>query len=500
MFLSYQSRGLCLFSENITATPLQLSFSDGSENMLNRIAYILILPLFLFHGCSGKEVIDEPAVDTVPPVLISVAPKNNAENVSSEIDRIVLTFDKEIALASPHNIRLNNIVVFTPEVSGKEIRISIQLQKDTHYDLTIPKGKIRNTSGVALEEEITLSFRTEKPEVVQINENLVVSNPSPEAVKIYNFLRENYGQKIISGAMANVSWNAYEADWVYKHTGKYPALNCYDYIHLPWSPANWIDYSDIAPVKNWWNSGGIVAAGWHWIVPAAEGVTDLNSMTYEPAKTAFRAKNAVTEGTWENEVMKADLQKMAGYLKLLRDENIPVLWRPLHEAAGNIYEYNGGTAWFWWGYDGAEVFRQLWIYMFEYFESQGLNNLIWVWTSQTKDEPFYPGDDYVDIIGRDIYNKSSAKDIAGEFATLSAGYPGKMVTLSECGGVAAISDQWKQGAAWSWFMPWYDYERTNNPAGSAFNQVDHQFADIDFWKAAFDSEYVITKGQLPDFK
>jgi mannan endo-1,4-beta-mannosidase len=34
-----------------------------------------------------------------------------------------------------------------------------------------------------------------------------------------------------------------EADWVYAQTGKYPALNCFDFFHFVFSPSNWIDYA-----------------------------------------------------------------------------------------------------------------------------------------------------------------------------------------------------------------------------------------------------------------
>ncbi len=39
--------------------------------------------------------------------------------------------------------------------------------------------------------------------------------------------------------------------------------------------------------------------------------------------------------------MIVDIDKLSGYLKLLKMKNIPVLWRPLHEAAGNIGAYPG---------------------------------------------------------------------------------------------------------------------------------------------------------------
>lgn len=469
--------------------------------MKRDLTFLWLFPLLVafWCGCSDEKEPDVDPVDNVPPALLSTTPLQGSENVSSETTTLLFTFSKEIVLATPHAITLNDVGVYSATANGNELQITVSLTKNTAYQLIIPKDKIRNKAGVALNEAITLSFHTEVPEKPVIAEKLVTPNPSPEAIKLYQYLRENYGEKTISGTMSNVAWNTNEAEWVYQHTGKYPALTCYDYIHLSWSPANWIDYGDITPVKSWWDAGGIVAAGWHWIVPASETNHELNNMTYEPGKTTFRAKNAVVEGTWENEVMKADLEKIAAYLTLLKDANIPLLWRPLHEAAGNIYEYSGGTAWFWWGYDGAEVFKQLWIYMFDYFQSQGLNNLIWVWTTQTKDDAFYPGDQYVDIVGRDIYNSNVSNSIK-QYETISEKYAHKIVTLSECGNVGSIADQWDGGGYWSWFMPWYDYARTNDPASEAFQAEEHEHAAISWWKSAFESDKVITRDQLPDLK
>jgi len=331
--------------------------------------------------------------------------------------------------------------------------------------------------------------------VVPIDASLVTGNASAQAVNVYNFLKEQYGTKVISATMSNVAWNINEAEWVKQHTGKYPAMTTFDYIQLPYSPANWIDYSDISFVQDWWNNNGLVAAGWHWIVPKSEGSTEY---TYKPDETTFSAANATVEGTWENDIVKADLAKMAGYLKLLKDQNIPVIWRPLHEASGNVN--TGGTAWFWWGYKGADAYKKLWIYMFDYFKQEGLNNLIWVWTTQINDDSYYPGDAYVDIIGRDIYTESSGATIASQFNTIQGVYPNKLVTLSECGGVAKISAQWDSGSGWSYFMPWYDYDRTNDMNSTAFTSTDHQHANAAWWKDAFNQSYVITRGDMPSLK
>jgi len=93
------------------------------------------------------------------------------------------------------------------------------------------------------------------------------------------------------------------------------------------------------------------------------------------SETDFDITKALQEGTRENEIIKADLEELAGYLLLLKQKNIPVIWRPLHEAAGK---------WFWWGKDAAS-YKRLWKLVYETFKQKGLNNLIWVWTSETND-------------------------------------------------------------------------------------------------------------------
>lgn len=321
---------------------------------------------------------------------------------------------------------------------------------------------------------------------------LCTPNPSKEAKNVYQFLLDNYQKRIISGSMAYVAWNTHEAELVYKATEKYPAMAVFDYIHLASSPANWIDYSKTKIVEAWWNANGLVGACWHWNVPKSENA-GTNDMTCDADKTTFSATKMFEEGTWENRLMKSDLEKIAGYLKLLQEKNIPVIWRPLHEAAGNIYEYSNGKAWFWWGNSGAETYKKLWIYMFDYFQSKGLNNLIWVWTAQTKDDDFYPGDAYVDIIGRDLYNKTDASYLATQYKVITNSYPNKMLALSECGKVAKISSQWNAGSHWSFFTPWYDSRKANSLDG-------HEQADTQWWKDAMVQPNVITREQMPNLK
>ena len=326
-----------------------------------------------------------------------------------------------------------------------------------------------------------------------IKEALCVETPSKEAVKVYTYLKNCWRKKTLSGAMANVAWNINEVNWVNQHTGKYPAIACFDYMHLPSSPSNWINYGDTKIIEDWWDQGGLIAACWHWNVPIKEGSSEYSCVVSKNigTPTNFDIRKAIIDGTNENKIILNDLEKIADYLLLLNNKNIPVIWRPLHEAAGT---------WFWWGAKGPEAYKKLWHLMFNMFKEKGINNLIWVWTSETNDSQWYPGDEYVDIIGRDIYKKNDAIDLLTEFETLVKEYPDKLIALSECGEVAFIDQQLKAGAQWSFFMPWYDYDRTNNINSLEFKSENHQHADKKWWVNAFQQSCVITKDQLPLFK
>lgn len=454
---------------------------------------LLFLIGLLLFACGNSSETLKPA-----PAHKSNFPTDGSLDLPIDVE-ISVTFDESITLASNHGITINNqpTTAIRSTISLTTIIIESGLEYETEYFVHIPTSAIINTKGVELETPVEFSFTTQKAPKDIKEAELVTENPSAQAVNLFNFLKNNYGVKSISSAMANVNWNLNEIEWVYKHTGKQPVIATFDYIHLPSSPSSWIDYSKIDFIEEWWNNNGVISASWHWMVPKSQESTDI---TYKPEETTFKAVNALKEGTWENDLVKADLEKIANYLKLLQQKNIPVIWRPFHEAAGNIYEYSGGKAWFWWGTGGAENYKELWIYMFNYFKEKGLNNLIWVWTTQTKDDDFYPGDEYVDMVGRDIYNENSEENLAQQFKQIQNAYPNKMVTLSEFGNTSTLQSQWNKGARWSYFMPWYDYHRTLNPNSADFESQEHEYASVQWWMNAVASEVVIWLDEMPSLK
>lgn len=560
------------------------------------IRWMLILAMvFTFASCDTDVDHDIPAVDA--PVLVSTTPESGAAKVKTGEITIEVKYDKNIFFATDNlsEIKFTGGELISADVLGASNILTVKVNvpgRETACSLSIPEGIITGPNQIPA-PAVSVQFST-----VALDKTLVAAT-SAKAVKLYNYLLDNFETKTLSAMMADVAWNTEMSEKVYGWTGKYPAINCFDYVHLPASVAgaDWINYGDITPVKDWSDKGGIVAAMWHWNVPkkavgeasstqiwegetvmpgdwsgnvqmtddAAKAVfadaqvgqvirvavkdvaagaqgsfknsgwseiasgTDYfdisgdytlvitedilkslqeggliigghdytavavylesNGTALDPNKdyafykadTEFDAANATVEGTWENKVFTEDLKNIAAYLKLLRDADIPVLWRPFHEAAGG---------WFWWGKDAAS-FKSLWIAMFNYFKTEGLDNLIWVWTTEGDDADWYPGDQYVDIVGRDIYNKETA-DCVSEYTSIAGNYGNKIVSLSECGTVGLISEQWASGARWSWFMPWYD---GTNEDGSP---VVH--ADEAWWKDAMSQEFVVSRNELPSME
>ena len=554
-----------------------------------------LIAAFTFASCDTDVDHDIPAVDA--PVLVSTTPESGAAKVKTGEITIEVKYDKNIFFATDNlsEIKFTGGELISADVLGASNILTVKVNvpgRETACSLSIPEGIVTGPNQMPA-PAVSVQFST-----VALDKTLVAAT-SAKAVKLYNYLLDNFETKTLSAMMANVAWNTEMSEKVYGWTGKYPAINCFDYVHLPASVAgaDWINYGDITPVKDWSDKGGIVAAMWHWNVPkkavgeasstqiwegeivmpgdwsgnvqmtddAAKAVfadaqvgqvirvavkdvaagaqgsfknsgwseiasgTDYfdisgdytlvitedvlkslqeggliigghdytavavylenNGTALDPNKdyafykadTEFDATNATVEGTWENKVFTEDLKNAAAYLKLLRDADIPVLWRPFHEAAGG---------WFWWGKDAAS-FKSLWIAMFNYFKTEGLDNLIWVWTTEGNDADWYPGDQYVDIVGRDVYNKETA-DCVSAYTSIAENYGNKIVSLSECGTVGLISEQWASGARWSWFMPWYD---GTNEDGSP---VVH--ADEAWWKDAMSQEFVVSREDLPSME
>ena len=327
---------------------------------------------------------------------------------------------------------------------------------------------------------------------------------SDQAKKLLTYLEKKKKKKILTGTHACVNYNTNEAEWVYKHTGKYPAINTIDFIHdIHSASGSWINYSSSTLWRNWTKEGGIMSAMWHWNMPTNDGNDWTCTPGSESGQTSFSPSAIFSPGCEGYKTMLNRIDQVAKWLKPMKSANIPVLWRPLHEAQGNWTEAYPGTgwhkAWFWWGSDGPEAFKELWRVMYDRLVNHhGLTNLIWIFNAGDS-KRWYPGDEYVDVVAFDFYNKSLS-EMHQWYDYFHKEYPGKLYAISEFGSIPKVSELWADGQYWSFLIPWYDYDRTNSPSSEAFNSTDHNNADIDYWLDALGQECVITRDELPSFK
>lgn len=451
----------------------------------------------------------DPNADVTAPKVVSVTPEDGATDLEL-IDKVVITYDEPIFRTPVTTIRVNGEYVDEGVVAeGNQLIIPFEMQGNTTYKIEILKPSVRDAE-MNFASDFTTTFSTKAvntfdPTLFEIDESPVNADATEATKKLYDYLKSQFGSKVLSGAMAEINWNTQNAELMYQTTGKYPAINTFDFVHhiysAPLNPSNWIDYTNTQPVEDWFNAGGIVSCMWHWNVPASEAEKDnFSTYTFYDENTEFTAQNATRNGRFEKQIFERDLDIIANYLLALQTKGIPVIWRPFHEASGNTGQYEGGHAWFWWGngqgknknYAGAaSYFKMLWRNLYNGLKQRGVNNLIWVWTSNGVDADWYPGDNYVDIIACDYYENDASlyhKSVSDKFYKLISISNKKMMTLSECGAIPAITDMMQGGDMWSWFMPWYG-EYMSDPYNSSV-----------FMNTLMNSDMVITRDELPELK
>ena len=476
--------------------------------------------LLLAASCQKPDnPTDEPAA---APKLVSSDPANGATGLTGDALTLVLTFDMNVKCPSSASITAGEAKVGKVLAYDKDVKIELSgLERGNSYTVTIPKGTIsgfRNNPADEIRISFTMKEKDPDPVHSTLNPTANLCNPSAsqQAKKVYEFLLQQSGKKTLSGTMSGSSNSNDFADLIYSNVGKYPALTGYDFIFLQYSPTpeswSWkVNYNDISAAREQWNNNGLVSYMWHWNVPTSESAWkngtekgDYTGYAFYSDKTAFDIKEALKEGTWQNQFLMKDIEEVASYLKNLRDAGIPVIWRPLHEAAGNYNLYSDNGAWFWWGKGGAEPCKQLWRLLYDQFTNvHGLNNLIWVWTvdatagCEDQYDDWYPGDDVVDIVGVDIYENNTDARTRQFQALVDVTKGNKLVSVSECGNIPDPDKCFAQGNAWSWFMVWCTYDENNN---LALSNKDWNLNTKTWWSTVMASKNVINREDMPNLK
>ncbi len=318
-----------------------------------------------------------------------------------------------------------------------------------------------------------------------------LSDPQASAAAraLFGFLVDRYGEQILSGQQ-----ELREVEYVARVTGREPAIAGGDLIE--YSPSRWErgarpgrnGYASVEDLIAWAQRDGIVSLMWHWNAP-----TDLLDTPAQPwyrgfytEATTFNFAEALADPSSERyQLMLRDIDAIAVQLRKLADADVPVLWRPLHEAAGT---------WFWWGAHGPEPYKQLWRLLYDRLVNHhGLHHLVWVYTHEPGAAEWYPGDAYVDVVGRDVYSDDERDLMRGQWDELQGLYGDrKLVTLSESGTLPPADVSTAYGVWWSWFTIWNDWP------GSPPDFI--RAVDVDYLTEVYHSERVVTRDELPDWR
>jgi len=186
--------------------------------------------------------------------------------------------------------------------------------------------------------------------------------------------------------------------------------------------------------------GGINAISWHPRNP------HNGEDAWQPLGGVDVVTLAVTEGTPENDTLKVWLSRAAEYLASLRDSEgtpLPLIFRPWHEMSGG---------WFWWGGPNTTVesYVRLWKMTRETFDAKGLDNILYAYSpdvvsSKEQYLTWYPGDEYVDILGADVYHRDGHDGTERWMKDIDNTYGAAVAVAREKGKIAALTETGCEG-------------------------------------------------------
>jgi mannan endo-1,4-beta-mannosidase len=296
----------------------------------------------------------------------------------------------------------------------------------------------------------------------------VTVNASPEARALLKFFYSISGRYILTGQHNFPNVRGRNTKFAAEYIGKTPVVYSTDWgFALDGNTDSYLARQDIVNEAIRQNKlGSIVTICWHAVPPTAD-----EPVTFQPAPGADSTrlhsvqgrlldqqfKDILTPGTELYKHWCQQVDTIAFYLKKLQDAHVPIIWRPYHEMNGD---------WFWWGgrqgqYSTIRLYRQLFTRLVNYHK---LNNLIWLWSVDRPSTParkfvnFYPGREFYDIAGLDVYGSDFNQNYYDSLLSLSAGKP---IVLGEVGN-PPTPDILKRQPNWAYYVVWASMVR-NTP-------------------------------------
>jgi hypothetical protein len=226
-----------------------------------------------------------------------------------------------------------------------------------------------------------------------------------ETVNLYRNLKKLPDKGFMMGHQDDL---AYGVGWKYEDgrsdvkdvTGDYPGVYGFELGRIELDHQVNLDSVPFDRMKQFireaYERGGVITVSWHLNNPLT------GKTAWDPAPGTVAA---VLPGGDKNALYKTWLDKVADFFLSLKGrsgEYIPVIFRPFHELNGS---------WFWWGGKNCtpDELKQLYRFTETYLrDEKHVHNLLFAYNtdkfySTNEFLERYPGDDYVDVVGFDIY-------------------------------------------------------------------------------------------------
>jgi mannan endo-1,4-beta-mannosidase len=283
---------------------------------------------------------------------------------------------------------------------------------------------------------------------------------TPETIALFHSLNELKNKGIMYGHQDDLM---YGYKWWYEKDrsdtkeaiGDYPAVAGFELGHLELGDERSLDsvsFTQITEqVKTHYRRGGVVTISWHLNNPVTMSSRVAGSNWQTGSAWDVSSKEVVASvlpGGRNHELFNTWLDRLAIFFTTLKDDKgvpIPFIFRPWHEHSGSF---------FWWGTNICtdEQYSALWRYTVTFLrDKKEFHNILYAYNTDrvTSLEQYmrgYPGDDIIDMLSIDMYDRGEKfgpeLDAALNFITKEAISRNKLTALSETGARRGMNNWW----------------------------------------------------------
>lgn len=318
-------------------------------------------------------------------------------------------------------------------------------------------------------------------------------------------------------------WEGFDNSDFKEITGQHPAFYESDFM---WFDNDSLRQPDIDAMRKAYERGAVVGYCWHLRGMNSASFYSKNGNEFTADKNLV--KNIVAGGNRDqNAALDWFYTKLDTLvIQTIKELGFPLTFRPFHEM-------NGG--WFWWGKDNCtpDEYIQLFRMTVDYMRKNGVRNVLYVWSPDTKlTMEYYPGDEYVDILGLDIYEMGAVayktiKMVETELEKMIdyADSTGKIGAITETGlrfenGVRRYPEvnpyYWSQNVLetiinneklnrLTWVLSWYSADWSKQRKSQVYYPYRGMENDFRYGEQAindfirfYNHEYTIFEDDLPD--